>query len=206
MENIDIKQALSKLGDSEKLFNILIVGFLIKHAKIDNDILVLEKKGDFVEAARLAHSIKGLSMNMCADCLYEKARALEEEYLSRAQKSKKSYKEDGRAFKELQEALRGVEKDVKEYVIKKRILHYEKQQYPESTMSEEEAVDELIESLYGLHIDRLRGAIYYFQELELEGEADKLYRKIVQNIKELDFYRTINMLEKLKELLKQTNE
>ncbi len=206
MENIDIKQALSKLGDSEKLFNILIVGFLIKHAKIDNDILVLEKKGDLVEAARLAHSIKGLSMNMCSDCLYEKARALEEEYLSRAQKSKKSYKEDTRVFKELQEALRGVEKDVKEYVIKKRILHYEKQQYPESTMSEEEAVDELIESLYGLHIDRLRGAIYYFQELELEGEADKLYRKIVQNIKELDFYRTINMLEKLKELLKQTNE
>lgn len=209
MEHIDKNEALSKLGGSEKLFNILLIGFLIKHAKIDREILMHNKKEDFIEAARIAHSIKGLSMNMCAAELFEKAKMLEDEYLDMAQKSKSSKKNSSKAeilFKEFQDALREVEKDVKEYVVSKRVLHYDKLQYPESVMSELEIIDELEEALFGLQIDRLRVALYSFQELEIEGEAGKLYRKVLANIKELDFYDIIKMLEKLKELLEYSNE
>lgn len=73
---IDIKTALSNLGNSVKLYRTLINGFIEKYDHIDNEIYELIIQRKIEDARRLAHSLKGLCGNvgtvelkLCAEAL-----------------------------------------------------------------------------------------------------------------------------------------
>lgn len=76
-ERIDINEALLQLGGSEKLYRTLITGFNDKYQMVDEEIGRLLDEGRIEEARRLAHSLKGLSGNLGAHGLREKAKNLE---------------------------------------------------------------------------------------------------------------------------------
>lgn len=77
---LNVEKALKKLGGSHKLFKILLVGFSVKYAKVDQEISVLSIEGRFEEAQRLSHSLKGLSGNLGAEKLRLCALKLENVY------------------------------------------------------------------------------------------------------------------------------
>ncbi len=74
---IDISEALAQLGGSEKLYKTLVNGFYDKYQSVDKEIESLINNHDMEDARRLAHSIKGLSGNLGAKGLREKALDLE---------------------------------------------------------------------------------------------------------------------------------
>lgn len=74
---IDTSEALAQLGGSEKLYKTLVNGFYDKYQHVDQEIESLIKDGNLEDARRLAHSIKGLSGNLGAKVLREKAMNLE---------------------------------------------------------------------------------------------------------------------------------
>lgn len=74
---IDTNTALAQLGGSEKLYKTVVNGFFDKYQHVDDEIKRLMDEGDLESAERMAHSIKGLSGNLGAGTLREKALALE---------------------------------------------------------------------------------------------------------------------------------
>ena len=77
IEGIDLQDGLMRVGGNEKLYRSLLIKLRDDHAGTDQeikDLLHSEKAG---EAARLAHSIKGVSGNVGAGQLQETAAELE---------------------------------------------------------------------------------------------------------------------------------
>lgn len=74
---IDIELALSHLGGSERLYKTLVTGFYDHYKDVDVQIGNLLEMDDVEGARRLAHSLKGLSANLGALELRDKALALE---------------------------------------------------------------------------------------------------------------------------------
>jgi HPt (histidine-containing phosphotransfer) domain-containing protein len=74
---MNIEAALTHLGGSKPLFDTLISGFYNQYNHVDDDIKKLLETGNQEDARLLAHSIKGLSGNLGATELVEKAKALE---------------------------------------------------------------------------------------------------------------------------------
>lgn len=77
MSKLKVEEALEHLGGSEKLYITLLNGFLDKYIHVDEEIKRLAESGSYHEARILAHSMKGLSGNLGALDLYEKAKNLE---------------------------------------------------------------------------------------------------------------------------------
>lgn len=77
METIDVKAALAQLGGSEKLYKTVVTGFYDKYMTVDHEIETLLEEGAIEDAARLAHSIKGLAGNLGSEGLRQCALGLE---------------------------------------------------------------------------------------------------------------------------------
>lgn len=76
-DRINIEEALDQLGGSDKLYKTLVSGFYKKYQSVDVSIEDLVDQNEMEDARRLAHSIKGLSGNLGARRLREKAMNLE---------------------------------------------------------------------------------------------------------------------------------
>jgi len=74
---IDIELALAQLGGSDQLYKRVIMGFYERYREVDLTIGNYINNGEPEEARRIAHSIKGLSGNLGAVILAEKALNLE---------------------------------------------------------------------------------------------------------------------------------
>lgn len=83
MEHIDTQSALALLGGSKKLYVKLLTSFYKKYKDMAGSLEDMAALGDFEEARRLAHSIKGLCGNLGASRLQELSKALEYAYRDR---------------------------------------------------------------------------------------------------------------------------
>jgi two-component system sensor histidine kinase/response regulator len=77
MKHIDTKNALTLLGQSEKLYYKLLKGFALKYANIMETFDNILMDADYDEARRLAHSIKGLCGYLGATELQEISKDLD---------------------------------------------------------------------------------------------------------------------------------
>ncbi len=82
-KHLDVDKALENLGGSIRLYKIILDGFEERYGQIDQDITRLSKLGQFDDAERLSHTIKGLSGNLGAHQLREEAYILEKVYKNR---------------------------------------------------------------------------------------------------------------------------
>lgn len=80
MEHIDIQGALALLGGSKKLYAKLLSSFYKKYKDMQGSLEDLVATGNFEEARRLAHSIKGLCGNLGAGQLQDLSKQLEYAY------------------------------------------------------------------------------------------------------------------------------
>ncbi|MBF0625617.1 MAG: response regulator [Magnetococcales bacterium] len=78
LPGIDLASALARLGGNRKLFRNLLLGFGRHHGDVSARLEAALAEGDWEQARRLAHSLKGLAANMSADDLAATALALEE--------------------------------------------------------------------------------------------------------------------------------
>lgn len=76
----DIEKALHQVGDSPRLYRIVLNGFYTKHPLADEKIKQMVDEGKFEEAALLAHTLKGLTGNLGASKLRECCIELEKTY------------------------------------------------------------------------------------------------------------------------------
>lgn len=81
-ENIDYESALGKLGNSIKLYKIILVGFKNKYANAYDDLVTLGIENNYTEAKILSHSLKGVCGNLGANNLEIISRELEYSYLN----------------------------------------------------------------------------------------------------------------------------
>lgn len=79
-KKIDYISALEKLGDSTKLYRIILVGFRCKYADAYEVLTVLNQEQKYEEACILSHSLKGVCGSLGATCLEEISRNLEDAY------------------------------------------------------------------------------------------------------------------------------
>lgn len=79
-EKVDYKSALEKLGDSTKLYRIILVGFRSKYANAYEELTALNKEKKYDEACILSHSLKGVCGSLGATHLEEISRLLENAY------------------------------------------------------------------------------------------------------------------------------
>lgn len=77
MSELNIQDALDHLGGSVSLYRTLVQGFCEKYNSVDTLIEQALDNGDIEEARRYAHSMKGLSGNLGAITLQERAKDLE---------------------------------------------------------------------------------------------------------------------------------
>ncbi|GMQ56144.1 hypothetical protein AN1V17_05370 [Vallitalea sediminicola] len=82
-ENIDYTSALGKLGNSIKLYKIILVGFKNKYADAYDDLVTLGRENNYTEARILSHSLKGVCGNLGANNLEIISRKLEYSYLDK---------------------------------------------------------------------------------------------------------------------------
>ncbi|MCT4686173.1 Hpt domain-containing protein [Vallitalea sp.] len=81
-ENIDYESALGKLGNSIKLYKIILVGFKNKYANAYDELVTLGIENNYTEAKILSHSLKGVCGNLGANNLEIISRELEYSYLN----------------------------------------------------------------------------------------------------------------------------
>ncbi|GMQ62047.1 Hpt domain-containing protein [Vallitalea maricola] len=81
-ENIDYESALGKLGNSIKLYKIILIGFKNKYANAYDDLVTLGIENNYTEAKILSHSLKGVCGNLGANNLEIISRELEYSYLN----------------------------------------------------------------------------------------------------------------------------
>lgn len=81
-DNIDYKSALSKLGDSIKLYKIILVGFKSRYADAYDVLMELDREKNYNEARILSHSLKGVCGNLGANNLEIISRKLEFSYIN----------------------------------------------------------------------------------------------------------------------------
>lgn len=110
--HIDTKSALEKLDGSMKLYRIILDNFEDKYGKVDLSIRENSKEGQFCEAQRLSHLIKGLSMNLGAEKLAEYALALENIYKDNDLLHEENYL--NRFSNELKEVIKEISEFLKE--------------------------------------------------------------------------------------------
>lgn len=77
LRGIDVDAALERLDGNERLFCELLEEFCTSCCNSADAILAAWQKGDYPEARRLLHSIKGVAANLSAVDLYAAARSLE---------------------------------------------------------------------------------------------------------------------------------
>lgn len=77
LPGISIKSGLKKVGGNKKLYGKLLRQFLENNKDTTNEIKSALKEGDAETAARLAHTVKGVSGNLGAEELFPVAGELE---------------------------------------------------------------------------------------------------------------------------------
>ena len=77
IDGIDVESGLKRVGGNKKLYKSLLIKFHDNYADYTGRIRQAFKKGDMELAKRLAHTVKGVSGNIAALSLYEKATALD---------------------------------------------------------------------------------------------------------------------------------
>ena len=76
MAQIMLYEAIEQLGGSIRLFRKLAEGFILNYHQVDESIME-QYDNNLSEARRLAHSMKGLSGNLGAGSLLDRAKDLE---------------------------------------------------------------------------------------------------------------------------------
>lgn len=79
-KNIDYESALENLGNSIKLYRILLVGFKNKYADAYDTLVALGKEKNYNDARILSHSLKGVCGSLGAIKLEGISRGLEYSY------------------------------------------------------------------------------------------------------------------------------
>lgn len=180
-QHLDSKRALEKLGGSYRLLKILLIGFIVKHSRIDEEIEALSNINNYEEAERIAHSIKGLSANLCADQLNELAYILEKAYESHSNDYHKAFDdfkvELHAVIEEIKVLLKAME-DAKEEVA---IAREDKIPY------EVEGINLLIEALDSFHYERISKAFDIFKHYEFTDECNNLTLEIIKYIEDYDY-------------------
>ncbi len=78
IEGIDTKEGLGRVSGNRKLFRELLVKFNRDFGNSAGELRDLLEKGDLATAERLAHTVKGVSGNIGARKLHERATALDD--------------------------------------------------------------------------------------------------------------------------------
>lgn len=180
-KHIDPDIALEKLGGSYKLLRILLVGFVVKHAKVDEEIQTLSMMNQYEEAQRIAHSIKGLSGNLGAEKLKEKSYVLEKVY----ENNPSEYERPLEAFKN---ELHLVTEEVKS------MLKLMEETKGEVAITDEDIrpvnrddIRQFIDALDSFHYDRIEKTFDKFKNYLFTIETKTLCEKIIKLIDDYDY-------------------
>ncbi len=79
-KKVDYRSALDKLGDSTKLYRIILVGFRCEYADAYEELMALNEERKYEQACILSHSLKGVCGSLGATHLEEISRCLEDAY------------------------------------------------------------------------------------------------------------------------------
>lgn len=196
--HINAEKALEKLGGSYKLLKILLIGFIVKHSRIDEEIQILTSKNHYNEAQRIAHSIKGLSGNLCAEKLQEFSYILEKAY-------EEHPSDHGKAFDDFQVELHMVIDEIK------NILRVMKIAKDEVAITSEDiipmdisGISQFIDALNSFHYDRIEKAFDIFKHYEFPGDLGVLSAEIIELIDNYDYNGAKEVLTKILNDVKET--
>ncbi|PKM95201.1 MAG: hypothetical protein CVU84_05800 [Firmicutes bacterium HGW-Firmicutes-1] len=178
---LNVEKALKKLGGSHKLYKILLVGFSLKYAKVDQEIRTFSMEGSFDEAQRLAHSIKGLSGNLGAEKLRICALKLEDIYKN----DPIHYEATLNSFSlELSEVVKEVKYRLEEY---KEATSEAAPVLEEIDGSDVGVIHHLVEALESFEYGRIRDARASFKNYNFTEEAQVIAGEINELIDLYDY-------------------
>ena len=108
INGLNIKQGIKQVGGNEKLYQKLLKDFLSNHGHLGNDMKQYVQQTDLSKATRAAHTLKGVSGNICAQRLHQVASDIDRKLKLEEPIEDQLVDEFAQAFEELREGIQGL--------------------------------------------------------------------------------------------------
>lgn len=185
---INVKEGLGRVNGNKKLYHKLLTKFYQDNLNIESELQKILEDGDFELAARMAHTIKGVSATIGVDKIADASEVIETDL----RQGKKQISE--KAFAAFSEALNEVLESLKETIVENESNPVE--QFDFSKINIEQSLIDSIKN--DIQIGLLMELDKHFSQIEEIGpEGEKLSKHLKELADQFNDQEIIKILDRI---------